>query len=169
MASLVRRRVSWGRDIFDSARCSIVLPDVCEVRGAVHMGRSIKKPVFPVFCRNFAALKFFLLLASTDLFYNVRGTTTFREGYMKRMHCPLNGLRNISEFVCGGEVEEMPGVDASVRDWADYIFLENNMRGITREWWFHVPSSYWFIAERDTSTDETIRTYPVSKLYGSRD
>ncbi len=27
---------------------------------------------------------------------------------MKLMHCPLNGPRNISEFVCGGEVREEP-------------------------------------------------------------
>ena len=88
---------------------------------------------------------------------------------MKRVHCPLNGLRNISEFVYGGEVEEMPSIDASVRDWATYIFLDNNTKGFTREWWFHVPSSYWFIAERNTSTEEFIRTYPVSELYGNKD
>jgi sarcosine oxidase subunit delta len=29
-----------------------------------------------------------------------------------------------------------------------------------REWWFHVPSGYWFIAERDTATDEILHTYP---------
>ena len=27
---------------------------------------------------------------------------------MKIMPCPLNGPRNISEFVCGGEVLDMP-------------------------------------------------------------
>ena len=48
---------------------------------------------------------------------------------MKIMNCPLNGPRNISEFVWGGEVKAMPDrADASDRDWADYVFLENNTR-----------------------------------------
>ncbi len=33
-----------------------------------------------------------------------------------------------------------------------------------REWWFHIPSGYWFIAERDTVTDRILDTYPPEKL-----
>ena len=81
---------------------------------------------------------------------------------MKVMTCPLNGVRNISEFVYGGEVIDMPDPDNyNDREWADYLFMENNTRGVVREWWLHAStSSYWFIAERNTATNEIIKTYP---------
>ena len=42
---------------------------------------------------------------------------------MKIMNCPLNGPRNISEFVYGGQVKAMPDVrDVSDTDWARYVF-----------------------------------------------
>jgi sarcosine oxidase subunit delta len=88
---------------------------------------------------------------------------------MKLMNCPMNGPRNISEFVWGGEVKEMPDpIQGNDREWADYLFIENNRRGVVREWWLHAPTSYWFIAERDTATDEILRTYPASELYAAR-
>ena len=37
--------------------------------------------------------------------------------------------------------------------------------GIQREWWYHSASSTWFIAERDTASDEIVRTY----LWGEED
>jgi sarcosine oxidase, subunit delta len=88
---------------------------------------------------------------------------------MKILNCPLNGPRNISEFVWGGEVKLMPDpAGCTDRGWADYVFIENNAAGYVREWWCHVPTSFWFIAERNTVTDEIIRTYPASDLFGQR-
>ena len=88
---------------------------------------------------------------------------------MKIMPCPLNGPRNISEFVWGGEVKTMPDPQRGSDDeWAEYVFLENNAAGVVREWWCHVPTSYCFIAERNTVTDEIIRSYPASELFGDR-
>lgn len=88
---------------------------------------------------------------------------------MKQMPCPMNGLRNISEFICGGEVENMPDpVSGSDQEWAEYLFIENNTKGVVREWWMHVPTSYWFIAERNTETEEIIKTYPAAELYKQR-
>jgi len=80
---------------------------------------------------------------------------------MKLMPCPLNGLRNISEFVYGGTVLET--ADPAVEDdaaWADHIFGPHTPPGIVREWWCHVASGYWFIAERNTVTDQILRTFP---------
>ena len=86
---------------------------------------------------------------------------------MKVLDCPLNGPRNISEFVCGGEVVEMSDPDAvSDRAWADYVFGAGTPRAVVREWWLHVPTAYWFVAERDTGTDEILKTYPASELFG---
>ncbi len=88
---------------------------------------------------------------------------------MKRISCPVNGVRNVSEFICGGEVTEMPDPrDCSDRDWASYLFMRENKRGLVREWWLHVPTSYWFIAERNTATNEIVSTYPATELYQQR-
>ncbi|NIR29825.1 MAG: sarcosine oxidase subunit delta [Gammaproteobacteria bacterium] len=88
---------------------------------------------------------------------------------MKIMHCPLNGPRNISEFTYGGEVTSMPDPrDCTDEEWADYVFLRENRAGQVREWWYHNATSYWFIAERDTATDEIVRTYPASELFGGQ-
>lgn len=85
------------------------------------------------------------------------------------MPCPLNGLRNISEFICGGEIKSMPDpITGNNLEWAEYLFIENNTKGVVREWWMHVPTSYWFIAERDTETEEIIKTYPASELFKQR-
>tara|TARA_Y100000588_G_scaffold361464_1_gene422272 strand:+ start:385 stop:669 length:285 start_codon:yes stop_codon:yes gene_type:complete len=87
---------------------------------------------------------------------------------MKILNCPLNGPRNISEFAFGGEVVEMPATNADVREWADYVFSESNTKGLVHEWWMHVPSTFWFIAERNTETNEIIRTYTSDELYVKR-
>lgn len=88
---------------------------------------------------------------------------------MKIMHCPLNGPRNISEFITAGAVGEMPEPRQTDDDqWAQYIWMANTKVGVIREWWCHAPTSYWFIAERDTVTDEILRTYPASEVYRER-
>lgn len=87
---------------------------------------------------------------------------------MKLMPCPLNGWRNIGEFVYGGEVVPPPAPDADTTAWADWVFMEDNTAGVVREWWFHAPSSYWFIAERDTVNDVVVRSYPASEVFRER-
>ena len=88
---------------------------------------------------------------------------------MKLIDCPLNGPRNAQEFINGGEVSEMPDpARCSTEEWADYVFLEENRKGVVREWWCHLPTSYWFIGERDTATDEIVKTYPASEIFKQR-
>ncbi len=88
---------------------------------------------------------------------------------MKIMPCPLNGPRNISEFVHGGEVRDMPNpTTCTDREWAEYVFYSDNQAGIVTEWWLHAASGYWFIAERHTVTDEIIRTYDPSEIFNQR-
>ncbi len=83
---------------------------------------------------------------------------------MKIIRCPLNGPRNAQEFVHGPEVKAMPGPNAGDGEWAAYVFLEENRKGVVREWWCHAPTNYWFVAERDTGTDTVLRTYDASEL-----
>ena len=86
---------------------------------------------------------------------------------MKILSCPLNGPRNIAEFIYGGQVKEMPDpAQATDQQWAHYVFYEHSHIGVVREWWMHAPSSYWFIAERHNQSDEVVRTYDPSELFG---
>lgn len=88
---------------------------------------------------------------------------------MKMMTCPLNGLRNINEFVYGGEVRKMPDPRAcSDAEWADYVFYEDNGISVVKEWWLHSPSGYWFIAERHTASDSIVKSYDATELFSQR-
>lgn len=78
---------------------------------------------------------------------------------MKIMKCPLNGPRNISEFVWAGDVKPMPDpATATDQEWTAFLFLEENIAGVVHEWWLHAPTNYWFIARRNTVTDEILET-----------
>ena len=84
---------------------------------------------------------------------------------MKLLRCPLNGTRPVSEFAYGGELREMPDPQACSDDqWTDYVFNRSGVPGVKREWWCHIASGYWFIAERDTASDVVLETYAVEKL-----
>lgn len=84
---------------------------------------------------------------------------------MKLLHCPLNGPRNISEFTYGGEYHPMPDDQAvDSQAWAEYLFFHDNRAGVVLEWWCHTPSSYWFLAERNTVNDEVVRTFAFAEL-----
>ncbi|WP_409278463.1 sarcosine oxidase subunit delta [Pseudomonas defluvii] len=88
---------------------------------------------------------------------------------MKVMICPLNGPRNISEFTYGGEFKPMPNPNTcSDSEWAAYVFNSEDTLGVVREWWMHSPSSYWFLAERHTVTDQIIRTFDPQELFSTR-
>jgi sarcosine oxidase subunit delta len=77
----------------------------------------------------------------------------------------LNGLRPADEFVCGGEVRLMPAPGAaSDARWAEYVFNRSGVPAIKREWWCHVPSGYWFMLDRDTASDEVLRTFAAHEL-----
>lgn len=78
---------------------------------------------------------------------------------MKLMTCPINGTRCISEFAYGGELRAAPAVTVSDQRWAEYLFHRSGAAGIKQEWWCHLPSNTWFIAERDTAKDHILRTY----------
>ena len=81
------------------------------------------------------------------------------------MKCPINGMRPIQEFFYWGEWRDMPDPDkATDIEWADYVFNRNGAPGIKKEWWCHLASGVWFIAERDTQADDVKRTY----LFGDK-
>lgn len=84
---------------------------------------------------------------------------------MKQLCCPLNGVRPVSEFAYGGEVRDMPDPDRCTdTDWTSYVFNRSGIAAVKREWWCHIASGYWFVAERDTARDIVIDTYGVDRL-----
>ena len=79
---------------------------------------------------------------------------------MKLLTCPVNGPRPVSEFAYGGELREMPDPDrCSDREWTDYVFNRSGVPGVKVEWWCHMASGVWFVAERDTTRDVVLRTF----------
>ncbi|MBA3710216.1 MAG: sarcosine oxidase subunit delta [Planctomycetes bacterium] len=79
---------------------------------------------------------------------------------MKLLNCPINGVRPLQEFLFGGEFRPMPDpAAASKTQWADYVFNRAGEPGIRTEWWYHIASGTWFLAERDNMKDIFIRTY----------
>jgi sarcosine oxidase subunit delta len=80
---------------------------------------------------------------------------------MKLLTCPVNGVRPVSEFAYGGELREMPDPDrCSDAEWSRYVFDRSGVPAIKLEWWCHLASGVWFVAERDTTRDVVLRTFP---------
>jgi sarcosine oxidase subunit delta len=45
------------------------------------------------------------------------------------------------------------------------VHYRNNAPCIKKEWWYHSPSGTWFIAERNTLSDEVLATYLYGKAH----
>jgi len=69
--------------------------------------------------------------------------------------CPNCGVREVTDFAFGGEVSGRPKSRPSFRELNAYNYFRRNVAGVQREWWFHRSGCRaWFIAERDTVTNE---------------
>lgn len=80
---------------------------------------------------------------------------------MLLLNCPNCGQRNVNEFHYGGEVKSRPQQSPSPTDrqWADYLYMQQNPLGWLREWWCHRGGcGEWFVAERHTKTHEVRKT-----------
>jgi heterotetrameric sarcosine oxidase delta subunit len=69
--------------------------------------------------------------------------------------CPNCGVREVTDFGFGGEISARPTAQPSFRELNTYNYFRRNVAGVQREWWFHRSGCRaWFIAERDTRTNE---------------
>lgn len=79
---------------------------------------------------------------------------------MMRIKCPHCGARDVTEFTYGGAAGVMrPADPAGVSDpeWADYVYLRDNPRGLHDEVWQHTAGCRrWIAVRRDTLTHEVI-------------
>ncbi len=77
--------------------------------------------------------------------------------------CPWCGERDEVEFSYGGQAHiAYPADTAAVSDadWAKFLFLRENPKGVFKERWVHTHGCRrWFNAERHTVTHEIARTY----------
>jgi heterotetrameric sarcosine oxidase delta subunit len=82
--------------------------------------------------------------------------------------CPNCGVREVTDFGFGGEVSERPKTRPEFRDLSAYNYFRRNTAGVQREWWYHRSGCRaWFIAERNTSTNEVLFTARPSEVAGA--
>ena len=79
------------------------------------------------------------------------------------INCPYCGERDQSEFSCGGEahiVRPKNPPDLTDDQWADYLFMRKNIKGVQFERWNHSNGCrQWFNVARNTATDEILKIY----------
>ncbi len=84
---------------------------------------------------------------------------------MLLINCPYCGERDESEFSFGGEggISRPTNPDAlSDEQWADYLFMRKNPRGLHHELWNHAQGCRrWFNVERDTLTYKIAATRAI--------
>ena len=77
---------------------------------------------------------------------------------MLLIKCPWCGERDEAEFSYGGEAAIKRPQDPKALDdkqWADYLFMRKNTRGLFLEQWNHsLGCRQWFLVERNTVTYE---------------
>ncbi|MDQ2984817.1 MAG: sarcosine oxidase subunit delta [Actinomycetota bacterium] len=74
--------------------------------------------------------------------------------------CPNCGPRDVNEYAYAGEVTVRPkGPAPDFRELTSYLYFRRNVAGVQREWWYHrYGCETWFLAERDTRTNEVLKT-----------
>jgi sarcosine oxidase subunit delta len=73
--------------------------------------------------------------------------------------CPYCGTREVTDFAFGGEVNRRPRERPSQRELGAYNYVRRNVAGVQREWWYHRSGCRaWFVADRDTRTNEVLMT-----------
>ncbi|VAV98406.1 Sarcosine oxidase delta subunit [hydrothermal vent metagenome] len=84
---------------------------------------------------------------------------------MMKITCPWCGARGEEEFRYGGPSHlARPENDESLSDgdWADYLVMRDNVKGVSRERWGHIHGcGQWFNMVRDTVSHEIHATYKM--------
>jgi sarcosine oxidase subunit delta len=84
------------------------------------------------------------------------------------IECPWCGERDETEFNCVGEAHIARPLETekmSDQEWANYLFMRSNPKGLHREQWLHAAGCRrYFNAERDTVTYRFAGTYKIGEL-----
>jgi sarcosine oxidase, subunit delta len=74
---------------------------------------------------------------------------------MKQFQCPVLGLRPAHEFICAGSaISGLLQSDSAIARSA--VYFGDATARVKREWWYHRPSQFWFLIDRDTASDEIV-------------
>ena len=77
--------------------------------------------------------------------------------------CPWCGPRDETEFRCGGQAHIVRPADPerlTDAQWADYVFMRDNPKGLFAERWQHAAGCRrWFNAMRNTVTHDIVAVY----------
>ena len=85
---------------------------------------------------------------------------------MMMIPCPWCGDRLDAEFTCGGEahIVRPDPATASDAEWADYLFMRKNPKGLHHERWFHAHGCRrWFHVTRDTVSHRIVAVYSITE------
>lgn len=90
---------------------------------------------------------------------------------MMKITCPWCGARGEEEFTHGGPSHlvrpvagKNPIEDVSDADWADYLFMRDNVKGVSLERWGHIHGcGQWFNMARDSVTHEIKAIYKMGE------
>lgn len=79
---------------------------------------------------------------------------------MMLLPCPWCGPRNVTEFRYAGERHVRPDPGATTpQEWRHYLYTKANPAGRVTESWYHrAGCRKYFGIERDTRTNEVLRT-----------
>ena len=76
-----------------------------------------------------------------------------------RLTCPNCGTREVTDFAFGGELQTRPNDKPMPRALNAYVYFRRNVAGPQIEWWQHRSGCRaWFLAERDTTTNDVAWT-----------
>ena len=83
---------------------------------------------------------------------------------MMQIPCIHCGLRDESEFVCGGTSHmARPELAAYDQTWGEYLFFRDNPKGLHHERWRHAQGcGRWFNISRNTVTHEVLAVYRIT-------
>ena len=74
--------------------------------------------------------------------------------------CPGCGESGVEDYRYGGSVLKRPKYESDSESWDNYFYLRANKAGVEKEWWYHrMGCKQWFVAERDTTTNQVNHTY----------
>mgnify|MGYP001231814380 CR=1 FL=1 len=86
---------------------------------------------------------------------------------MLLIECPWCGRRDEHEFSCGGEAHiarPLASEKLSDAEWADYLFMRTNAKGVHYERWCHVQGCRrWFNVARSTVSHEIFAVYRIGE------
>ena len=87
---------------------------------------------------------------------------------MLLIDCPWYGPRDDAEFHYGGEAHiarPTHGATLSDFEWSEYLFLQQNPKGLYLERWNHAAGCRrWFNMARDTVSHEIVEVYAIGTL-----